>query len=289
MAFFARRVFGSRLKNTAERAKNLDLALRRSGLMVPVDAYVSFMALVALIVFFGALLNGFMLGYVVTRSLVFAGLIAFVAGLVASMISTAFAYVYPNMMAGKKRRSVDESLPYAVSFMAILSTAGVPPNRVFKTLAMMEQRKQVGLGGEARVIYRDMEALGEDIISTLKAVSDRKISVYFSGLLEGVISTIRSGGDLTSYLEEEGKSLMRLRRSIMKEFLETMTMVSEMFMALMVAFPLIMIVMLVVMSSIGGGSIGGSRPETIVPLIIYGMIPASGLVILLLIDSITPK
>ncbi|MBI4258535.1 MAG: type II secretion system F family protein, partial [Thaumarchaeota archaeon] len=215
MAFFARRFFGHRVGPWTGHVKNLDLALRKSGLMLPVDAYLSFITLVALIVFFGAALNGFMLGFVITRSLVFASAIGFVAGLVASMVSVAFAYVYPNMLAGKKRRSVDESLPYAVSYMAILSTAGVPPNRVFRTLAIMEQQKQVGLGGEARLIYRDMEALGEDIVSTLKAVSDRKISVFFSGLLEGVISTIRSGGDLTIYLQEEGKSLMRMRRSIM--------------------------------------------------------------------------
>ncbi|MBI4258212.1 MAG: hypothetical protein HY619_04580 [Thaumarchaeota archaeon] len=75
----------------------------------------------------------------------------------------------------------------------------------------------------------------------------------------------------------------------MKEFLDTMTMISEMYMALMVAFPLIMIVMLVVMSSIGGGSIGGSSPETLVPLIIYGMIPGAGLAVLLMIDAMTPR
>ncbi|MBI2649437.1 MAG: hypothetical protein HYW93_07290 [Thaumarchaeota archaeon] len=81
---------------------------------------------------------------------------------------------------------------------------------------------------------------------------------------------------------------MRLRRSILKEFVDVLVMVSEMYMGLMVAFPLILIVMLVVMSSIGGGSIGGSGPETIVPLVIYGMVPGAGAVILLMLDSLSP-
>ncbi len=257
--------------------------------MLSAEVYLSFMVLICLIVFLGAFLNGFVVSLIVFKSLALAALASVAVGFSASAVSFGVLYIYPSMSAGKKRREIDVSLPYAVNFMGILSSAGVPPDRIFRTLAVLEQKRQVGLGGEAQTIYRDMEALGEDMISVLKGVADRKISLFFSGLMEGIISTIRSGGDLTSFLREEGKSLMRMRRSIMKEFLDTMTMVSEMFMAIMVAFPLIMIVMLVVMSSIGGGSIGGSSPDTLVPIIIYGLVPAAGLAVLILVDTITPR
>ncbi|MFQ6134554.1 MAG: type II secretion system F family protein [Nitrososphaerales archaeon] len=173
--------------------------------------------------------------------------------------------------------------------MGILSSAGVPPKRIFKTVALLEQEREVGLGGEGQIIYRDMELLGEDIISVLRDVAVRKISPIFSGVLEGIISTIKSGGALTGYLEEEARSLMRMRRSIIKEFIDMLVMISEIYMSVLVAFPLIMIVMLVVMSSIGGGDIAGTSPDTIVPMIIYVLVPGAGLSVLLMLDSMSPR
>ena len=81
---------------------------------------------------------------------------------------------------------------------------------------------------------------------------------------------------------------MRMHRSIMREHLDFMVMVAEIFTALMVAFPLLLIVMLTIMSSIGGG-IGATSPENIVPLVIYGLVPAVGIFILILIDLIAPR
>jgi len=289
LAFYCYRLFGRRLKGLSSRLTELDAALKRSDIRLSTDAYVSFIVFVSVIVLFASALDGFVISYSLTKSLAFATLAAPSLGLTGFVVTSALLYTYPLLKAGKRKKAVDESLPYAVSFMGILSSAGVPPSRIFRALAVLEQEEQMGLGGEARTIYRDMEALGEDLISVLKEVSSRKVSASFSSLVEGMISTIRLGGDLTSFLQEEGRSLMRMRRGIMKEFLNTMTIMSEMFMAVMVAFPMLLIVMLVVMSAIGGGAAGGVDPEVIVPVLIYGLIPLSGLLILIMIDSVTPR
>ncbi len=285
LAIFSQRLFGKQIKKVNNRFQSLQEVLDKAGLMLPVEAYVSMILLVALIAFFGAALNVFVLTYVLMQSLVFSTVLSIGLGLAGSMVVFAIFYLYPSTVAGKKRRMIDEGLPFTLSFMSILSSAGVPPKRIFKMIALLEQEREVGLGGEGKTIYRDMEILGEDMISALRSVARRKISPLFSGVLEGVISTIKGGGSLTGYLEEESRSLMRLRRSIMKEFIDTLVMISEIYMAVLVAFPLIMIVMLVVMSSIGGGSIGGSSPDTLVPLIIYGLVPGAGFAVILMLDS----
>ena len=254
---------------------------------VPADAYISFMIVISAAVGFVAALNAFILASTLSSSPAFAGVIAFTVFIVGGMFGLAFTYLYPSIGSGKKKRSIDEGLPYTVSFMGILSSSGVSAKRVMRSLAQLE-KADVGLGGEATVMYRDMELLGGDLISVLKTEAKKGISPLLSGILDGFISTVRSGGDLGQYFQSEAKGLMRLRRSILKEFVDVLVMVSEMYMGLMVAFPLILIVMLVVMSSIGGGSIGGSGPETIVPLVIYGMVPGAGAAILLMLDSLSP-
>ncbi len=288
-ALFSQRLFGKRIKGIANRMKELKVVLGRAGLMLPVEAYVSMMLLMTLIIFFAAGLNIFVLVYALTGHLSGSLLAGLGGGTAVGGFTLGILYMYPSIVAGKRRRAVEQGLSFTLSFMSILSSAGVPPKRIFKTIALLEQERGVGLGGEGQIIYRDMELLGEDMLSVLKDAATRKISSLFSGVLEGIISTIKSGGVLTKYLEEEARSLMRMRRSIMKEFIDTLVMISEIYMSVLVAFPLIMIVMLVVMSSIGGGDISGTSPGTIVPMIIYVLVPGAGLSLLFMLDSISPK
>ncbi|MDV3244493.1 MAG: type II secretion system F family protein [Nitrososphaerales archaeon] len=254
--------------------------------MVPADAYVSFMLFIAGVVGFLVALNAFLLGFVVSHDLGFSAIVALPTFFVAGLFAFAFTYLYPSVASGKKKRAIEEGLPYTVSFMSILSSSGIPPKRVMRSLAELE-RDDVGLGGESTVMYRDMELMGEDLLSVLKEESRKDISPLLTGVLDGFVTTIRAGGDLGLYFKEEAKGLMRLRQSIMKAFVDVLAMVAEMYMGLMVAFPLILIVMLVVMSSIGGGTIGGTGPETIVPIVIYGLVPGAGAVVLLLLDSLS--
>lgn len=262
--------------------------LAKSGIYVPADAYVSFMVTISSFAGIVAALNGFLLAFTFTKNAIFSGAIAFAIFILGAMFTLAFTYLYPSIGSGKKKRAIEEGLPYTVSFMGILSSSGVSAKRVMLSLAQLE-KADVGLGGEATVMYRDMELLGGNLVSVLNDEAKKNISPLLSGILDGFISTVRGGGDLAQFFQSEAQGLMRLRRSILKEFVDVLVMVSEMYMGLMVAFPLILIVMLVVMSSIGGGTIGGTGPETIVPLIIYGMVPGAGGVILLLVDSLSPK
>jgi flagellar protein FlaJ len=247
------------------------------------------MFLVSSIVFVTIIANGFLIFFTLTGSLLYSAVMGVGIGLLGTTVVFGILYAYPSFLGSKKTRSIEESLPYTLSFMSVLATAGVPPRRIFANLATLEQEGKVGLGGEAMTMYRDMEFMGDDTITVLRRVADRRYSPLFSEALEGIISTIRSGGDFARFLQEEAKSLMRLRRSIMKEFLDSLVMISELYISLMVAFPLILIVMLVVMSSIAGGNVGSISPDLLVPLIIYVMIPGAGTVLLLMLDSVSKK
>ena len=286
LAFFSYRLFGQRLK--LPRPRGLEENLKKAALLLPPEVYLSFALLICLIVFAGGVLNCFVALYTLSQSLTFSIPISLILGASSAAVSFASLYFYPSVRAGRRRREIEANLPYVISTLSILSAAGVPADRAFRLLAALEKGGRVGLGGEALLIYRDLTLLGGDLVSVLKEAAERKVSTHLSTLLEGIVATIRSGGDLTTYLQEEGRSLMRLHRSIMKELLDFMVIIAEIFMALMVAFPLILIVMLAVMASIGGG-VGVASPANIVPLVIYGLVPAAGILLLLLIDLATPR
>ena len=286
LAFFSYRLFGQRLKTPS--LKRLEENLKKAALPMPAEVYLSFVLLISLIVFAGGFLNGFIALYTLSHSLAFSIPLSLLIGVFSAGVGFASLYFYPSVRAGRRRREIEANLPYVISTLSILSAAGVSADRAFRLLAALEKGGQIGLGGEAVLIYRDLTLLGGDLISVLKEAAERKVSTHLSTLLEGIVATIRSGGDLTTYLQEEGRSFMRLQRSILRELLDLMVIIAEVFIALLVAFPLILIVMLVVMSSLGGG-VGAAGPATIVPLVIYGLVPAAGILLLILLDLATPK
>jgi len=266
----------------------LQESLAKAGLYLPADAYTSFMLTVAGIIGAFVALNVFLLAFALSKSLLLSAIVAVPTFVVSGTFGIAFTYVYPSIASRKKRRAIEEGLPYTVSFMGILSSSGVPPERIMRSLALLE-KADVGLGGESTVMYRDMELMGGDLITVLNAESKKNLSPLLSGIMDGFVSTIRAGGSLGAYFQEEAKALMRLRRSILKEFVDVLVTISEMYMGLMVAFPLILIVMLVVLSSIGGGTVGGIGPETLVPIVVYGIIPLAGTIILLFLDAVSGR
>ncbi|MFC1753995.1 type II secretion system F family protein [Thermoproteota archaeon] len=288
-SLFSYRIFGRSVRGLSSHLKGLHSKLAKAGLLIPVEAYVSMMVFSTLIMFFVSSINIFTVIFVITNELLYSIILGFGSSIVVSLITFGILYMYPGVLAGKNKRAVEADLSFSLSFMGILSSSGVPPKRIFKTLAQLEQDQDVGLGGEAQVIYRDIEILGSDMLTSLKDAANRNISPLFSGVLEGIISTIKSGGDLTRFFDDGSKDLMRMKRSIMKEFIDTLVMISEMYMSVLVAFPLILIVMLVVLSSIGGGDIGGTSPNTIVPVVIYMLVPGAGLGLLLMLDGMSSK
>lgn len=285
---FSHRIFGGLAARLG--LKGVEESLLRAGIRTPAELYLSAVLLVSAAAFVAATAAALSAAYFTLGSVAHPApiLLSVAVGLLTSAVVYFAAQIYPGVVAARRRRLIEETLPYTVSFMGLLAAAGTPPSRVFKSLAKLEKKGVLGLAGEAEAVYRDLELLGEDLIAALSSVSEKKISPTLNTVIEGLISTIKSGGSLTLYLQDEARSLMRLRRGAVREFLDTLTMLSEVFISVMVVFPLILIVLLAVMSAIGG-PIGAFSPETLAPIIVYAMVPGAGLMLLTLLDAITPR
>ncbi len=271
--------------------KDLKGSLEKAGIRVAPQAYISFMLFTGIIV----LISGFtvtvvFLSLILRLPLLPVGLIiGGCVGVFGFGMAFILTYMLPSMVAGRRRSEVEVNLPFTLSFMSILSSAGLPPNRIFKALALLEERGQVGLAGEAKNILRDMEIFGIDLSTALKEAARRSPSKILAGVFEGMVSVIHAGGDLGKFFEEEARSLMRARRAMLKEFVDTLLMLAEVYMSLFIAFPLILLLLLAVMSFMGGGVILGLPPETFITLIVYVVVPVFGVLYLVMLNLITPR
>jgi flagellar protein FlaJ len=94
---------------------------------------------------------------------------------------------------------------------------------------------------------------------------------------------------MASFLQDEAAKFKKTRMQSMKGFLESLALIAEAYVSFMIALPLVLVIMLSVMSFIGGGAfIGGIDPQVLLIVVTFVLTPAGVAILLLLVDSMTP-
>jgi flagellar protein FlaJ len=284
---FAYRVIGEKTARFLPWFRDVDVNLRRSGIKINFKAYVSLTILTTLLVFLATLVTAFFSLLVVFRlSFLSSSLFGIGASLLAGASTLICFYIYPIYRSDNSKRNMEAELPFTTGYMAILAGAGVPPERMLRSLAQIDT--SLAVSNEAKTITRDVELFGYDIISALVASSKRTPSEKFRGLLEGFIATIHSGGSLVKYFSERSRQYMKLEKIAMHRLSDTLGVLSEFYVTLLVAGPLMLVVMLAVMAMLGGGS-GLFNPQMLLYLLTYLGIPLGSIIFLILIDAVFPR
>ena len=216
-------------------------------------------------------------------------LISILFGFVVFLGAIGMCYMYPMFEISSRTRKIDANLPLTANFMAVLASAGMPPERIFRSLANVGD--EFCVGEEIRRIIADIELLGLDLNSALKSGAMRSASRKFGALLDGIITTSHMGGDLAGYLREESEKYKKLRVASMKSYLESLGGMAEVYVSIMIALPLALVVMLSIMSFLGGGGIsmfGNIDPQVLLLLVAFVITPAGVCFLLLMVDSMTP-
>lgn len=281
------RLIGDKTTKILPLFKDLDANLHRSEIKINFKAYVSLTILTCLLAsVFTLLIIPFLLHFVFHIPLFSSILFGIGGSLLAGAASIIGFYVYPLYRADNLKRALEDALPFTTGYMAILAGSGVAPDFIFRSLARVDA--PLAVSHEARIITRDVELFGQDIISALEAASKRTPSEKFRELLEGFIATIHSGGDLVAYLTDRSRRYMRLKRIALRRFADTLAVLAEFYVTLLVAGPLLLVVMLAVMAMLGGG-IGILDPTILLCLLTYIAIPVGSIVFLLILDVVSPK
>jgi len=151
-----------------------------------------------------------------------------------------------------------------------MASAEVPVDVIFKELSRQPVYGEVAK--EAEWITRDTELLGVDIFTAVKRGSQRSPSTKFQDFLQGVVTTSTSGGQLKPYFKLKAEQYEKEDRLEMRKKMETLGMLAETFVTVVVAFPLFLVVIMAIMALINkqGGFI-----ITLLFVVVGLMIPLS--------------
>ncbi len=278
----AYRYLGLKIQKALPYFAETGITMQRAAIKISLQAYVSMLMLlsgVSTIVSFGVVAT---LVIVAGGAAWLAILYAFGAAVGLGAVVFAILYFLPSLLASSRRKRMELELPYVASHMSILATAGIPPTRMFKLLEDSKTTPEVA--SDANEVVRDVEVLGQDIMTALELERDRSPSRVFSDVLEGLVATIRSGGNMKSYLLDATHTIMDLRRIAAKQLIESLAVFAETYVTLMIVFPLLIIVMFSVMALIGSG-LGGMSVTVMMSFVTYGIIPICGMAVIVMLDS----
>jgi flagellar protein FlaJ len=174
-------------------------------------------------------------------------------------------------MAKKRGHKIDKRISGSMSFISAMASADVPVDVIFKELS-----KQIVYGEvarEAEWITRDTELLGLDILTAIRTAASRSPSSKFQDFLQGVVTTSTSGGQLKPYFLVKAEQFEKEDRLEMRKRMETLGMLAESFVTVVVAFPLFLVVIMAIMALISKGSSG--FVVTLLYVVVGLMIPLS--------------
>ena len=182
--------------------------------------------------------------------------VALVAFTISLFAVGAFAtgYYYPLVRSGTRERRIDILLPHAIIYMYALSHGGMNSFEVMKELAEAED-VYGEVSEEFDTVVRDVELFGNDLFSALRDARSITPSENFEQFVDDMISVLDSGSDFSTFLEDEASTYMDQAQDEQESFLDTLAILSEIFIVAFVAAPLLLIVTLLVISIVGGDAL----------------------------------
>ncbi len=214
---------------------------------------------------------------------VFAVIYSLLIGLLVGAVTFGVFLYYPIYVASNIKRNIEKDLVYTVNYMSILNNAGTTPEETFGSLVRVG--KVFGIADSAKDIMKNVEFLGEDTITSVDEESKRTPSRDYADFLQGYIATTRTGGSSQAYFQAMAEKFMDAQKRQLTKVIDQLNIAGEVFVAALVAFPIIMITMFSIMGLFGGEVMAGLSALQLMLLMTYGLIPFIAVGILIFIDA----
>jgi pilus assembly protein TadC len=237
------REFFAKLKNN----------LKKSNMPYLLANYVSMVLLMTLISLIVSLLIA---GFLIINGQIGFGL----AFLALPIIVFFFAFFYPSSQSSSIEGKIEDELPFAIIHMAAISGSGVTPLHIFQIIAQSGEYPAISI--EMRKIINQINLYGYNLVNALRNTAKSTASQRLADLLNGIATTISSGGNLRDYLDKNASDTLtdyKLRRRRYTTISETY---ADIYTGLLIAAPMIFMIILVLVNVLGGG-ISGMSPEVL--------------------------
>jgi flagellar protein FlaJ len=277
----AYRVFEEQAGKLSARLKAFRDFYSKSLIPLHFNAYLSVIFFSSILVFtimliLGVVIHYLILHYPLTTSI----LLGFLISLIAAGLTVWVLIANPVYRVSSLNRRLESILPHVAGYMAGLASAGLSMERILTRT--VELQPEPTLTHIVRLIVRDIRVFGHDIVTALRNAIAKSPSKTLASVFSGAVSTIVVSGDLRSYFLYTCEKLIARKRDQLKRVIDSLAYLAEMYIALVVIGPIIFVVILIIISMLGGFPID---PAIILLILTFIGIPIIGAVFLLITDA----
>ncbi|MEA3201625.1 MAG: archaeal flagellar protein FlaJ [Thermoplasmata archaeon] len=202
------------------------------------------------------------------------------AGLAFALARLGFL-AYPRLVSTGRARRIDAEMPSVVTLCYALAQGNVPALDIIRTVAA-EKATYGEAAIEFRVVVRNVEWLGLDLISALEDAADTTPSPRLAAFFRGLVTMLNSGADAKDYFMHQAKSELQAEDMALERDLESASMLAEIYVSGLLVLPLLLMVVISGLAPLAGGQ------TALIPFIIFGFIPLGTIVYLILVDTLLP-
>ena len=211
---------------------------------------------------------------------------SFMLGILFLFILGFVFYYYPKIVVDSRRREIKEDMPFAIIHMAAVAGSGAKLVDIFGMLLHGKEYK--ALSGEIKRIMNYVHLFGYNLTTELKSVAETTPSDEFKELLNGMISSIESGGSIKNFLKSKAEDTLIRYRLERKKYVETLGTYTDIYTAILIAAPLLFVIVLVLISIVGS-KLGGLEIGFIEKIGTFVVVPALNIGFIIFMNIVQPE
>ena len=176
-----------------------------------------------------------------------------------------FMYSYPSMEKKSLGGKIDAELPFAAIHMAAISSSLVDPTKIFSIIT--STKEYPNLEKEFNKLLNEINIYGYDLVTALKDSALNSPSAKLSELLNGLATTITSGGSLYEFFDKRSQSLLFEYRLDKEKNTKAAENFMDIYISVVIAAPMIFMLLLMMMKISG---LGISLSTGLITLLVVG-------------------
>lgn len=214
------------------------------------------------------------------RVLIGSGLLTLFLGGLSGSVVFGLLYFAPRIQKDARSREITHILPYGVTYMYALSRGDMPLIQIIKQVA--DSTGPYGaFASECQLIVREMEYFGRDLQTAMRHTRANTPSPEFSALLNDLGTVFHASESVTPFLRDKTEEFHERARQAQEDFLDTLEILSELYLIAMILGTLLLTTILVVMGTINPGTTIFLYP------VIYIFIPGGTIAFYIFIDALS--
>lgn len=200
------------------------------------------------------------------------------------LIAFMFTYFYPSLEKKSVEGKINQELPFATIHMSAISESLVEPSNIFRIIISTGEYPHIGK--EFTKLLNEINVYGKDLVSALRNAAFNSPSKKLAELMDGLATTITSGGDLSLFFEKRAQTLLFEYKLDREKNAKTSETFMDIYISVVIAAPMILMLLLIMMRVSG---LGISLSTSMISLIMVLGVAAINVFFLIFLQMRQPK